>query len=89
MQRSTVNANVIFDIYKKTKDGIETSTDTINLINCASKEKAEIMLSKMHKNALVEIKNITFEKITREMDDETWEKMSVETKREVIKEDED
>lgn len=84
MTRSIITAVVTFDIFRKSKNGIETETLEQKIAKCDSKEKAELILSKEHKNALVDIKSIQFVKTVRKITEEDFMMHSTVVSEEII-----
>ena len=74
--RTSVNAEVIATVVQKTKDGIHQNEVFVVVNKCTSKAKAEIALSKIYKNAIVEITEITFYADKREMSESDFEMYS-------------
>lgn len=71
MTRSWTVANVQYEVMYKEEGKIVTDAmeDTLK---CDTKEKAELILSKMHKKALVNILNIEFKTVKYFMSDEDF-----------------
>lgn len=84
MTRSIITAVVTFDIFRKSENGIETETLEQKIVKCDSKEKAELLLSKEHKNALIDIKSIQFVKTVRKITEEDFMMHSTVVSEEII-----
>lgn len=74
--RTTIKAEVKATVVQKTEDGIQQNEVFVVVDKCASKAKAEIAVSKIYKNALVDISEITFYADKRIMSDSDFEKYS-------------
>ena len=87
--RTTIYAKVTFDkVYKDESGTIVTDTFDDTIANCDTRKKAEAMLSKEHKNAIVSIKDIKFISETRKMPDDTfYENSEVVSTKEVDEEE--
>ena len=86
--RTTINADVKATIVEKTSKGIVTRDVCVTVDKCASREKAEITLSKMFKKAIVDITEIQFFADKRTMSDGDFEKYSVLKEHKVLTEEE-
>jgi hypothetical protein len=84
MTRSIITAVVTFDIFRKSENGIETETLEQKIVKCDSKEKAEMILSKDHKNALIDIKSIQFIKTVRKITEEDFIQHSMIVSEEIV-----
>lgn len=62
--RTIVNAEVTYNLIAKVDGKVETTQEVATLDKCATKEKAELLLSKQHKGAIVDIISVDFAKIT-------------------------
>lgn len=58
--RTTITAEVKAEIMVKTEQGIQSREVEITIEKCTSKEKAEITLAKMFKNAIVQVHECLF-----------------------------
>lgn len=85
MTRSIITAVVTFDIFRKNENSIETETLEQKIVKCDSKEKAELVLSKEHKNALIDIKSIQYVKTVRKITEEDFMMHSTVVSEEIIK----
>lgn len=74
--RTSVNAEVKATVVQKTEDGIHQNEVFVVVDKCTSKAKAEIALSKIYKNAIVDIAEITFYADKRVMSESDFEKYS-------------
>lgn len=84
MTRTIITAVVTFDIFRKNENGIETETLEQKIAKCDSKEKAELVISKEHKNALIDIKDIQFVKTVRKITEEDFMMHSTVVSEEII-----
>lgn len=85
MTRTIITAVVTFDIFRKNENGVETETLEQKIAKCDSKEKAELVISKENKNALINIKDIQFVKTVRKITEEDFMKHSTVVSEEIIK----
>lgn len=74
--RTSINAEVKALVVQKTDEGITQNEIQVCVEKCTTKEKAEIAISKIYKNAIVEIKEITFYTDKRTMTDSVFEQYS-------------
>lgn len=74
--RTSINAEVEATVVQKTEDGIQQNEISVVVDKCTSKAKAEIALSKIYKNAIVDITGITFYADKRVMSESDFEKYS-------------
>lgn len=74
--RTSINAEVKALVVKKTDEGIVQNEVEVYVEKCATKEKAEIAISKIYKNSIVDIKEITFFADKRIMADSVFEQYS-------------
>lgn len=74
--RTSINAEVKALVVQKTDDGIVQNEVQVCVEKCTTKEKAEIAISKIYKNAIVNIKEITFFADKRIMTDSVFEQYS-------------
>lgn len=62
--RTIVDAVVEYDVIAKVEGAIVTDCRTQQIGKCSSKEKAELILSKQNKGALIDIKSISYVRTT-------------------------
>lgn len=62
--RTIVDAVVEYDIIAKVEGAIVTERKTQQIEKCSSKEKAELVLSKQNKGALIDLKSISYVRTT-------------------------
>ena len=74
--RTSINAEVKALVVQKTAEGIAQNEVEVCVEKCTTKEKAEIAISKIYKNAIVNIKEITFFADKRIMTDAVFEQYS-------------
>lgn len=86
--RTTIIAEVKATVVEKTESGIQSRDVDVTVDKCASREKAEITLSKMFKKAIVDIREIQFFADKRIMSDVDFEKYSVLKEHKVLTEEE-
>lgn len=67
--RTIITAKVKAEVVEKTDQGIQSKEVEVNVENCTSKEKAEIALGKMFKNAIVNVLECVFYVDKRVMSD--------------------
>lgn len=67
--RTIITAKVKAEVVEKTDQGIQTREVEVNVERCTSKEKAEIALCKMFKNAIVNVLECVFYADKRVMTD--------------------
>lgn len=71
--RTVVKAFVVYDLYAKDENGkVVVDTKETTLAGCASEDKANIILAKEHKGALVNIQSIEFTKDTYAISEEVF-----------------
>lgn len=58
--RTIITAKVKAEVVEKTDQGIQSREVEVNVEKCTSKEKAEIALGKMFKNAIVNVLECVF-----------------------------
>lgn len=58
--RTSICAEVKATIVEKTESGIQTREVEVTVDKCASPQKAEIALSKMFKNAIIQVNKVNF-----------------------------
>lgn len=58
--RTNITAEVKAEVVEKTDYGIESREVNVSIEKCTSKEKAEIALGKMFKNAIVQVNECLF-----------------------------
>lgn len=74
--RTTINADVTATIVQKTEEGIKQNQVSVIVGKCTTKEKAEIAITKIYKNAVVDITDIMFYADKRVMSESDFEKYS-------------
>lgn len=74
--RTTITAEVKAEVVEKTEQGIQSREVEVSIEKCTSKEKAEIVLGKMFKNAIVQVKECLFFADKRVMSEEDFAKHS-------------
>lgn len=67
--RTIITAKVKAEVVEKTDQGIQSREVEVNVEKCTSKEKAEIVLGKMFKNAIVNVVECVFYEDKRVMSD--------------------
>lgn len=67
--RKIIGAKVKAEVVEKTDKGIQSREVEVNVEKCTSKEKAEIALGKMFKNAIVNVLECVFYADKRVMSD--------------------
>lgn len=67
--RTIITAKVKAEVVEKTDQGIQSREVEVNVEKCTSKEKAEIALGKMFKNAVVNVLECAFYADKRVMSD--------------------
>lgn len=70
--RTNITAEVKAEVVEKTDQGIQSRVVDITIEKCTSKEKAEITLGKMFKNAIVQVKECIFYADKRVMSEEDF-----------------
>ena len=70
--RTNITAEVKAEVLEKTDQGIESREVEVSIGKCTSKEKAEITLGKMFKNAIVYVKECIFFVDKRVMSEEDF-----------------
>lgn len=70
--RTIITAKVKAEVVEKTDQGIQSREVEVNVEKCTSKEKAEITLGKMFKNAIVQVKECIFYADKRVMSEEDF-----------------
>jgi hypothetical protein len=58
--RTIITAKVKAEVVEKTDQGIQSREVEVNVEKCTSKEKAEIVLGKLFKNAIVNVSECVF-----------------------------
>lgn len=58
--RTNIIAEVKAEVVEKTEQGIQSREVDVSIEKCTSKEKAEIVLGKMFKNAIVQVNECLF-----------------------------
>lgn len=84
MTRSIITAVVTFDIFRKSENCVETETLEQKITKCDSREKAELILCREYKNALINIKSIQFVKTVRKITEEDFMQHSTVVSEEII-----
>ena len=74
--RTIITAKVKAEVVEKTDEGIQTREVEVNVEKCTSKEKAEIALGKMFKNAIVNVLECVFYADKRVMSESEFVKHS-------------
>ena len=73
IKRTIIFADVVAEkIYKYSNGQIVTDMIEETIMKCNTRQKANIILTKEHKGALVTIKSISFRSETREMSDDDF-----------------
>lgn len=70
--RTNITAEVKAEVVEKTDQGIQSREVDTTIEKCTSKEKAEIILGKMFKNAIVRVKECIFYADKRVMSEEDF-----------------
>lgn len=70
--RTFITAKVKAEVVEKTDEGIQSREVEVNVEKCTSKEKAEIALGKMFKNAIVNVLECVFYLDKRVMSEEDF-----------------
>lgn len=86
--RTIITAKVKAEVVEKTDQGIQSREVEVNVEKCTSKEKAEILLGKMFKNAIVNVVECVFYADKRVMSDSDFIELST-VKEHVILTEED
>lgn len=76
IRRTIITAKVKAEVVEKTDQGIRSREVEVNIDKCTSKEKAEIVLGKMFKNAIVNVLECTFYADKRVMSDSDFAELS-------------
>lgn len=84
MTRSIITATVSFIKHAKGENGITQEPLEETLVKCDSREKAEIILCKEHKGALIEITGIQFVKTVRKISEQDFLEHSTVVSEEII-----
>lgn len=74
--RTSIIAEVKATVVEKTDEGITSREVEVTIDKCTTQEKAEIVLSKMFKKAIVDINDIAFFADKRVMSESDFEKHS-------------
>lgn len=74
--KTIITAKVKAEVVEKTDQGIQSREVEVNVVKCTSKEKAEIVLGKMFKNAIVNVSECVFYADKRVMSDSDFTKYS-------------
>lgn len=67
--RKNITAEVKAEVVEKTDHGIQSRDVEVSIEKCTSKEKAEVALGKMFKNAIIQVKECLFYADKRVMSD--------------------
>lgn len=86
--RTIITAKVKAQVVEKTDQGIQSREVEVNVEKCTSKEKAEIVLGKMFKNAIVNVTECVFYVDKRVMSDSDFAKHSTVKERLILTEEE-
>lgn len=74
--RTIITAKVKAEVVEKTDQGIQSREVEVNVERCTSKEKVEIALGKMFKNAIVNVLECVFYADKRVMSDSDFIELS-------------
>lgn len=86
--RTIITAKVKAEVVEKTDQGIQSREVEVNVEKCTSKEKAEIVLGKMFKNAIVNVLECVFYADKRVMTDSDFAKYSTVKEHLILTEEE-
>lgn len=86
--RTIITAKVKAEVVEKTDQGIQSREVEVNVEKCTSKEKAEIVLSKMFKKAIVNVLECVFYADKRVMSDSDFVKHSTVKEHLILTEEE-
>lgn len=86
--RTIITAKVKAEVVEKTDQGIQSREVEVNVEKCTSKEKAEIVLGKMFKNAIVNVLECVFYMDKRTMSDSDFVKHSTVKEHLILTEEE-
>lgn len=86
--RTIIAAKVKAEVVEKTDQGIQSREVEVNVEKCTSKEKAEIALGKMFKNAIVNVLECVFYMDKRVMSDSDFSKHSTVKEHRILTEEE-
>lgn len=75
--RTNITAQVTAEVVEKTEQGIQSREVEVTIEKCTSKEKAEITLGKMFKNAIVQVHECLFYLDKRVMSEEDFVSHSI------------
>lgn len=67
--RTNITAEVKAEVVEKTDHGIQSREVEVSIEKCTSKEKAEVVLGKMFKNAIIQVNECLFYADKRVMSD--------------------
>lgn len=71
--RTTIFADVVAEkLYKDASGQLVTDTIDETIMGCDTRQKADIILTKEHKGAIITIQSISFRAETRKMSDEDF-----------------
>lgn len=82
--RTTICAEVKATIVEKTVSGIQSREVEVTVDKCASPQKAEIALSKMFKNAIIQVNEVNFFADKRIMSESDFERYSTLNEHKVL-----
>ena len=85
--RTIITAKVKAEVVEKTDQGIQSREVEVNVEKCTSKEKAEIALGKMFKNAIVNVLECVFYADKRVMSDSDFAEHSTVKEHRILKEE--
>lgn len=86
--RTIITAKVKAEVVEKTDQGIQSREVEVNVEKCTSKEKAEIVLGKRFKNAIVNVVECVFYADKRVMTDSDFAKHSTVKEHLILTEEE-
>lgn len=86
--RTIITAKVKAEVVEKTDQGIQSREVEVNVEKCTSKEKAEIVLGKMYKNAIVNVLECVFYVDKRVMSDSDFTEHSTVKEHLILTEEE-
>lgn len=86
--RTIIIAKVKAEVVEKTDQGTQSREVEVNVEKCTSKEKAEIVLGKMFKNAIVNVVECVFYADKRVMSDSDFVKHSTVKEHLILTEEE-
>lgn len=86
--RTIITAKVKAEVVEKTDQGIQSREVEVNVEKCTSKEKAEIVLGKLFKNAIVSVLECVFYVDKRVMTDSDFLEHSTVKAHQILTEEE-